>query len=279
MPAIAEVKIRSINKIALAQRLLYSYAPLQRTPVTTPDVTGMLILVVDDNQLNQDAISRILCQQNINVVAVDNAITAIELVDSLRPDLILIDLQMSELDDCQAIKQIRKHYDKQQLPIFALAAHSEAEGEVEDKARTAAVGLNKYLTKPVAAATLVREIGQLNLTAAVFFDRPFALAQFADNADFMVKMLQKFALLCDSQLNLLETHLEHSELQLLAHNIKGVSGSLGFMRLSQVAQKIETKIRTASNANAQVLITELSMHLKQVLSYLQVQGLIDVTAS
>ncbi|MGO2010815.1 MAG: Hpt domain-containing response regulator [Pseudoalteromonas sp.] len=275
MPAIAEVKIRSINKIALAQRLLYSHAPLQSTPVTTPDVTGMLILVVDDNQLNQDAISRILCQQNINVVTVDNAITAIELVDSLRPDLILIDLQMSELDDCQAIKRIRKHYDKQQLPIFALAAHS----EVEDKARTAAVGLNKYLTKPVAAATLVREIGQLNLTASVFFDRPFALAQFADNEDLMVKMLQKFALLCDSQLNLLETHLEQSELQLLVHNIKGVSGSLGFMRLSQVAQKIETNIRTASNAHAQVLITELRTHLKQVLSYLQVQGLIDVTAS
>ncbi|MGO3301105.1 MAG: Hpt domain-containing protein, partial [Pseudoalteromonas sp.] len=73
--------------------------------------------------------------------------------------------------------------------------------------------------------------------------------------------------------------LEQSELQLLVHNIKGVSGSLGFMRLSQVAQKIETNIRTASNAHAQVLITELRTHLKQVLSYLQVQGLIDVTAS
>lgn len=247
MPAIAEVKIRSINKIALAQRLLYSHAPLQSTPVTTPDVTGMLILVVDDDQLDQDAISRILCQQNINVVTVDNAITAIELVDSLRPDLILIDLPMSELDDCQAIKRIRKHYDKQQLPIFTLAAHS----EVEDKART----------------------------AVVFFERPIALVQFADNADFMVKMLQKFALLCDSQLSLLETNLEQSELKLLAHNIKGVSGSLDFMRLSQVAQTIETQIRTASNAHAQVLITELRTHLKQVLSYLQVQGLIDVTAS
>lgn len=279
MPMIKGIKVQSINKTALAQRLLFSHSTLYPKQLTMPDVSssvaGMLILAVDDNQLNRDIISSILRQENINVVTVDNATTAIELVDSLRPDLILMDVQMPGLDGCQACERLRKHYDKQQLPIFALTAHCEA----EDEARSAAAGMNKHLTKPVIAAVLINEIGQLNLTSEVFFDRPFALAQFADNEDLLVKMLQKFALLCDSHLSQLETNLDSSELERLVHNIKGVSGNLGFIRLSQTAQKIEAKIMTASNAQTQLLITELRAHLKQVRSYLQVQGLIDATAS
>lgn len=264
--------VRYINSVALAQRLLNKKLTaadsVSEVAEVTHSVAGLLVLAVDDNQLNRDIISSILRQANITVVAVDNALTAIELVDDLQPDLILMDVQMPVLDGCQATKRLRKHYTKQQLPVFALTAHC----ETEDVARSMSAGMNKHLTKPVVAATLLSEIGQLNLISDVFFDRSFALSQFVDNEELLDKMLQKFADLCDSHINQLSAELSTSELEQLVHNIKGVSGNLGFIRLSQVAQSVEVKIVTASTTQISLFITELMHHLKQVRSYIQYKG-------
>lgn len=266
---LAGVTVHSVNKVALAQRLLYQSEILPAKPVellpANHSVSGLLVLAVDDNQLNLDIISSILCQAGITVVTADNALSAIELVDDLQPDLILMDIQMPVLDGCQATERLRKRYSKQQLPIFALTAHC----EIEDEARSMAVGMNKHLTKPVVAATLLNEIGQLNLTSEVFFDHLFALSQFADNDELLTKMLQKFANLCDSHINQLTAELSKGELERLVHNIKGVSGNLGFIRLSRTAQRVEVKIVTANTEQARLFISELIFQLKQVRSYIQ----------
>ena len=110
-------------------------------------VAGLLILAIDDNELNLDIISSVLDKVGVNVVTCLSASDGLELLEGLRPDLILMDVQMPHMDGCQATASVRQRFDAKQLPIFALTAHCEP----ADIKRSLACGMNKHLTKPISA--------------------------------------------------------------------------------------------------------------------------------
>lgn len=238
------------------------------------EVAGALVLVVDDNQLNLDIISNILSQANINVMTANSAMAGIALVEQVKPDLILMDIQMPEVDGLQAAALLRQQYTQQQLPIFALTAHS----ELADEQRSFAAGMNKHLTKPVVAATLLTAINELEITKSPFFDRTFALSQFSDDNTLLQVMLEKFAQLCDSHLQQLQVSTKINDLKRLVHTIKGVSGNLGFNRLCAVAQQLEGKLRESQDVE-QLELNQLLFELAQVKRYIQIQGSVNVEES
>ena len=280
LPILNNVQIISIKSSALLQRLQQleplkehdSFAPLA---INAPlNVAGTLVLVIDDNKLNLDIISHILNQANINVLTANSAQAGIDLVEQVMPDLILMDIQMPEMDGLQATTMLRQRYDRQQLPIFALTAHS----ELADEQRSFAVGMNKHLTKPVVAANLLTAINELEITKGTFFDRSFALAQFSGDNTLLQVMLEKFAQLCDSHIQQLQVSTLANGLERLVHSIKGVSGNLGFNRLSNVAQQFESRLKETQNVEKPPM-TQLKQELEQVSKYIQIQGSKDVKES
>jgi two-component system sensor histidine kinase BarA len=280
LPTLKGMQMCSVKSSALVQRI-QQVEPISKRPdvnLTTAEsklnVAGLLVLVIDDNQLNLDIISNILSQAHINVMTATSAMAGIALVAQVMPDLILMDIQMPEVDGLQATALLRQSYEQQQLPIFALTAHCEA----ADEQRSLAVGMNKHLTKPVVAATLLAAINELQITGAVFYNHSFALEQFSGNNDLLQIMLDKLAKLCVSHLQQLKVPMQAKALERLVHSIKGVSGNLGFNRLSATAQQLESRLRKTPDVG-QISLSQLEFELAQVNRYIQIQGSVNVEES
>ncbi|TMO10913.1 ATP-binding protein [Pseudoalteromonas sp. S558] len=232
------------------------------------DIAGLLILAIDDNQLNLDIINSVLCQAGANVVVALSAQEGMELLSGLRPDLILMDVQMPHIDGCQATILIRQQFDAEQLPIFALTAHCEP----ADIERSLGCGMNKHLVKPVVANVLIEAIAELSLSKPCFFDRSFALAQFNLDETLLNTMMDKFAELCETQLIQIKESTNEVDLVRLVHSIKGVAGNLGFKRLSYCAQQCEKHLKTTNSLDESIEITMQAfiMQLKQVIVFIKV---------
>ncbi|WP_372762656.1 ATP-binding protein [Pseudoalteromonas sp.] len=281
----ASLSVQCIKASALAQRLLSldsaaaNFNVISETSKVNPllpqqHVAGLLVLAIDDNQLNLDVISSVLQQANINVVTVLSAQQGIDLLATLQPDLILMDVQMPHLDGCQATRLIRRQFDTEQLPIFALTAHCEP----ADIERSLACGMNKHLTKPVVAKELIGAIAELELTKVSFFEYAFALTQFNLDDVLLNTMITKFAHLCSTQIAQIRNNQDVDELIRLAHSIKGVAGNLGFQRLSQCAKQTEKQLRTTNKA-VELTMKELIMQLEQVIAFINVSKVGNVQKS
>jgi PAS domain S-box-containing protein len=272
-----QLNVRFINNTALSQRLLglNSESLFQQQPINNNtadvDISGLLVLAVDDNQLNLEIIKSVMRQAEVNIVTVTNAADAIELIQLLHPDLVLMDVQMPHIDGCQATKLIRQKFDRAKLPIFALTAHCEP----SDVERSLQSGMNKHLTKPVIPVVLVSEIKDLNIAKPMFYDSKFALNQFDSDKKTLQTMNEKFKTLCESQLAQLHECNQKDEMVRLVHSIKGVAGNLGFKRLSGCALECERKLK-ASNEAMNITINDLIMQLNQVIIFIRSLEVKDV---
>ncbi|POY34799.1 hypothetical protein C3K47_18345 [Solitalea longa] len=114
--------------------------------VGKPSLAGMKILVVEDNSTNRIVIEKFLLKWNAEVYFANNGRKAIEMVQVVNFDIVLMDLLMPEMDGYQATQKIRS-FDGEKyksLPIIALSAAA----LVEVRDRVYNVGMNAYLTKP-----------------------------------------------------------------------------------------------------------------------------------
>lgn len=106
---------------------------------------GMHILVVEDNSINQEIIQELLHTENIITTIANNGLEAIELVNSLSFNCVLMDMQMPEMDGIEATQEIRKFKDLKELPIIALTANAMR----GDREKVIAAGMNDYVSKPI----------------------------------------------------------------------------------------------------------------------------------
>ncbi len=119
-----------------------------------------LILLAEDQEANISTFSSYLTAKGYQVVVAENGQEAINLTHSKRPNLILMDIQMPDVDGLQAITAIRQNPELVGIPIIALTALA-MDGDQE---RCLAAGANDYLTKPVKLKQLNQKIREwLNL--------------------------------------------------------------------------------------------------------------------
>ncbi len=115
------------------------------------------ILLVEDNEMNRDMLSRRLKRKGFEVdIAVDGQ-AGVDMASSSNPDLILMDLSLPIIDGWEATRCIKANPSTQNIPVIALTAHAMA-GD-EEKARAA--GCDDYDTKPVNLKRLLVKIGNL----------------------------------------------------------------------------------------------------------------------
>ena len=121
------------------------------------------ILLVEDNEINRDMLSRRLARKGYKVAIAANGAEAVAKAQSEQPDLVLMDLHIPVLDGWQATQQIKANPQTRTIPVIALTADAMA-GERE---KAIAVGCDDYDTKPVDLPQLIAKMTRLlTLSAA-----------------------------------------------------------------------------------------------------------------
>jgi two-component system, cell cycle response regulator DivK len=117
------------------------------------------ILIVEDNEENRDGLKRRLERRGYDVLAAENGKAAVEMVQSEKPDLVLMDMNMPELDGWEATRRIKANAGAATAtpPVIALTAHAMA----GDRERALEVGCTDYHTKPVDFAKLLEQIVEI----------------------------------------------------------------------------------------------------------------------
>jgi two-component system, cell cycle response regulator DivK len=112
------------------------------------------ILLVEDNEMNRDMLSRRLERQGYEVVIAPDGIQGISRARTESPDLILMDMNLPEIDGWEAARCLKLDAATRQIPLIALTAHA----MVSDKQRALEAGCDDYETKPVEFQRLLAKI-------------------------------------------------------------------------------------------------------------------------
>ena len=115
------------------------------------------ILLVEDHEMNRDMLSRRLAKRGFDVVVALDGASAAALAAAQRPDLILMDLSLPDIDGCEATRLIRADTATASIPVIALTAHAME----TDRRRAIEAGCQDYDTKPVDLARLLAKIDAL----------------------------------------------------------------------------------------------------------------------
>jgi CheY-like chemotaxis protein len=115
------------------------------------------ILLVEDNEMNRDMLSRRLNRNGFDVVIAVNGREGVDLATSAKPDLILMDMSLPILDGWEATKLVKSNPETAEIPVIALTAHA----MVQDKERAMAAGCNEFDTKPIELPRLLEKINSL----------------------------------------------------------------------------------------------------------------------
>jgi CheY-like chemotaxis protein len=115
------------------------------------------ILLVEDNEMNRDMLSRRLARKGYEVVCAVDGAQGVAMASSESPDLILMDMSLPVMDGWEATRRLKADESTRAIPVIALTAHA-MEGD-EQKARDA--GCDDYDTKPIEFPRLLGKIEAL----------------------------------------------------------------------------------------------------------------------
>jgi CheY-like chemotaxis protein len=115
------------------------------------------ILLVEDNEMNRDMLSRRLARSGYEVVIADQGDQGVELARTASPDLVLMDMSLPVLDGWEATRRLKGDPATREIPVIALTAHAMS----GDREKARAAGCDDFDTKPVEYARLVSKIEDL----------------------------------------------------------------------------------------------------------------------
>jgi CheY-like chemotaxis protein len=115
------------------------------------------ILLAEDNDINAEMLTRRLTRRGFVVVLAADGLQAVALALAERPDLILMDMSLPEIDGWEATRRIKGDRATAGIPIVALTAHA----LVSDRERSLAAGCDEFETKPVDLNHLLEKITTL----------------------------------------------------------------------------------------------------------------------
>ena len=115
------------------------------------------ILLVEDNEMNRDMLSRRLERRGYEVVIAVDGQQGVDLAQSALPDLILMDMSLPVIDGWEATRQLKSMDRMKAVPIIALTAHAMS----GDREKALEAGCNDYDTKPIELPRLLGKIEAL----------------------------------------------------------------------------------------------------------------------
>jgi CheY-like chemotaxis protein len=139
---------------------------VEMAPVSDNSLAGMRILLAEDNMLNVMVAKQMLKNAHAEVQVAENGRICLEMLNYDRPDLILMDLQMPELDGLETTRIIRQREADQQLPRLPIIALT-ANAFEETREQVLQAGMDDFLSKPIHPEDLFLVLSKY-LTTSVF---------------------------------------------------------------------------------------------------------------
>ena len=115
------------------------------------------VLLVEDNEMNRDMLSRRLVRRGYEVVFAVDGQQGIDMAASERPDIILMDLSLPVIDGWEATRRVKAQAATRNIPIIGLTAHAMS----DDRDKAIDAGCDEYDTKPVELERLIGKIERL----------------------------------------------------------------------------------------------------------------------
>lgn len=234
--------------------------------------------MAEDNPVNM-AVTRMLTRKLMPHAIIHEALNGQEAVEkaiAIRPDIILMDLQMEKLDGLEATKMIRDKIKDKDIVIIALTA-----GDIDtDRKSCIEAGMNDFITKPVTEADLDKIIHQLpagtnDLTVVSHFDIQHLHTSSGNDEAFEKEILELAIQSIEDSIVKFKQQTRDNDLRgvrATGHKLKGTTSAVGFFRMNQVAQQIENLKELEEKA-----IVKLGTELENELIILKrmIKGLID----
>lgn len=247
--------------------------------IQAPVLSGLRVLLVEDNELNQEVAYTLLSETESEVLVANNGVEAVSMVEENSFDMIFMDLQMPEMDGYEATRVIRRTHPE--LPIIALTAAA----LVEDRQKAKEAGLNDHLIKPIQTEELYRTMkkyapadfkGSNKKTRAKEgpkvtedpkvpenipgFDIAAGIDVSGGDPKFYFKMLFKYRgqlhELFSTLMQQTKDRVNIKSAEITAHSLKGVAANMGAKPLQKAAAEAEKKIkegRVPDNADIEAL--------------------------
>ncbi len=225
---------------------------------------SLKILVAEDNEINQTIIEAILERMGHKCAFANNGVEAVEATMAEDFDLILMDIRMPELSGPAATQKIRLLPGaKGKIPIIAVTADVIA----DNRQTYFEAGMNGCVSKPInrgdLAIAINEAVGETVNMAVAHEDKPIEKSNFDFNEicerlglpeDVIIELLNKFA----SDFAEVPTRIQEladgddlDGVKEAAHSLKGVSGSLGLLEISETASKIEMMAKAKNTVSVQ----------------------------
>ena len=112
------------------------------------------ILIVEDNEMNRDMLSRRLIRKGFEIVMAEDGKKGVDMSKAENPDLILMDLSLPVMDGWEATSTIKADSETSSIPIIVLTAHAMA----GDREKALEAGADEYDTKPIEFKRLLGKI-------------------------------------------------------------------------------------------------------------------------
>jgi len=251
------------------------------------DASGIRVLLVEDNEVNQQVATELLETAGASVrIASDGGEAVKILAEGEAPppfDVVLMDLQMPEMDGFTATRLLRAQPRLRGLPIIAMTAHA----LLEERQRCFEAGMNDHVSKPIDPdalfAALMRWAKPRQVLAAGTGARPAesaddailpeidgldvagGLKRVGGNKRLYRDLLLQFAAKQVDASSQLSAAIENGDRKLaerIAHTIKGTAGNIGLGQASTVAEKLERAIRE-EEAVVPALLKEFTLVLSR----------------
>ncbi|MCJ2376781.1 response regulator [Vibrio sp. ZSDZ34] len=233
---------------------------------------GTRILVVEDNKINQEIAVELLTFAGFDVSTASNGQEAVEKINSMDFELVLMDIQMPVKDGYEATQEIRSTGLHDDLPIIAMSANAMA----ADKERCLSVGMNDHLAKPINPELVFKTIAHWinpkeNVTtvemAPLPDNQPFHVEGFETEAAVLrmagnLKAYKKtLSHVIDSEYDVVERiqrAMNENDIKsaiIAAHSLKGIAGNIGATYLVKPLALLESTLIKQQQSGACDLIS------------------------
>jgi TMAO reductase system sensor TorS len=259
------------------------------------DLTGMRILLVEDNAINRTVAIEILKKLGCEVTTASNGKEAVEAVDREQFDAILMDLQMPGMDGFEATGAIRAKETSRRIPIIAQTAHAFA----EDRTKCLEAGMDEHISKPIKVSELLKVLGRFlsigGQEASEDEDpRARALQRASDSSNKRVfdqgALLNRMGGDQEALGEVVKIFLSHTpkmlsevrsaalvknweQLAVLSHSLKGACATFGAEALADVARKMEQVAKSADADRLRTLLPLMDMEMSALEKAVEKLGL------